>query len=109
MSGVDVRSLKLKFGWDHFRIVTQGLDFGLDELTPDELAECLNEICPCGRKKHSAEYLKKVRSLIRRVATSRSKKIITKNHDNTVQHNRIKEGFIQGIIGGWQNSEVLRS
>lgn len=73
MCGVDLGSLKLKFSWDHFQIITQGLDFGLDKLTPDELAECLDQICPCGRKKHSAEYLKKVRSLIRKAGKRLSK------------------------------------
>ena len=28
----------LKFSWDHFDLLTQGLDFGLETLTPDELA-----------------------------------------------------------------------
>jgi hypothetical protein len=72
MCGVDLSSLKLKFGWDHFRIITQGLDFGLDSLNSDELSECLNQICPCGQK-HSPEYLKKLRSRIRQAGTRLSK------------------------------------
>jgi hypothetical protein len=57
--------LKLKFSLDHFQILTSGLDFGLDKLTPDELADCLDEICPCSQK-HSPEYLKKLCPRIKR-------------------------------------------
>jgi hypothetical protein len=56
--------LKLKYNWDHFSVIIQGLDFGLELLTPEELAECLDEICPCAQR-HSAEYLKKVRTSIK--------------------------------------------
>ena len=59
------RELKLRFELD-FQILTQGLDFGLKELTPEELAECLDEICPCGRHKHSSEYLKKLRTRMKK-------------------------------------------
>lgn len=60
--------LKLKFNWEQFSIITQGLDFGLGELTAEELADCLNEICPCGLK-HSPEYFKKVRTAIRQACS----------------------------------------
>ena len=46
-------------------IAKRRLNFGLDDLTSDELADCLDEICPCGQK-HSPEYLKKVRTQIKR-------------------------------------------
>jgi hypothetical protein len=59
-SGIRFEDLKLKFGFKHFQIPTNGLDFGLDKLTADELADCLNEICPC-QQRHSTEYLKKLR------------------------------------------------
>lgn len=64
ISGHGAKDLKLKFNWDHFFIIMQGLDYGLNELTPEELADCLNEICPCGLR-HSPEYFKKVRTAIR--------------------------------------------
>jgi hypothetical protein len=60
LSGVEFKNLKLKFAVEHFAIITQGSDFGLDALTPGELAECLDEICPC-HQRHSPEYLKKLR------------------------------------------------
>jgi hypothetical protein len=56
--------LKLKFAFDHFDLISSGLDFGLNRLDPYELAECLDEICYCGRAKHSATYVKKLRSRI---------------------------------------------
>lgn len=58
-------ALKLGRKWDHFSVLIQGLDFGLDRLTPEELAECLDEICPCGLR-HSVGYLKKIRTSIKK-------------------------------------------
>ena len=62
-NGANYENLKLKFS--HFGIIWQGLNFGFDALTPDELADCLDEICPCGQK-HSPEYFKKLRTRIKR-------------------------------------------
>jgi hypothetical protein len=64
LSGSHFKDFKLKFSMNHFEILTSGFDFGLDKLMPDELADCLDEICPCSQK-HSPEYLKKVRTRIR--------------------------------------------
>ena len=66
------KDLKLKFNWDHFSVIIQGLDFGLDRLTAEELADCLSEICPCGQR-HSLEYLKKVRTSIKQACDRYSK------------------------------------
>lgn len=60
------KDFKLKFSVDHLDLLTSGFDSGLDKLTPDELGDCLDEICPC-EQKHSPEYLKKLRTRIRRV------------------------------------------
>ena len=56
--------LKLRFNYDHFALIVQGLDFGLDKLNELELAACLDEICPCAQK-HSVGYLKWLRGLIK--------------------------------------------
>lgn len=64
LSGVQFEDFRLKFGFDHFQIIIQGFDFGLQKLAPADLAECLDEICPCGQK-HSLEYLKKLRTRIK--------------------------------------------
>jgi hypothetical protein len=66
-SGNGFRDLKLKFSWDHWNIIASGLDFGFDRLDHYEMAECLDEMCPCGQPKHSAEYLKKLRTQIKKV------------------------------------------
>lgn len=58
-----LRNLKLKFNLDHFQIIGEGLNFGLNKLNEWELAECLDDICPCSQR-HSAQYLKKLRSQI---------------------------------------------
>jgi hypothetical protein len=63
-SGVHFEDFKLKFGLDHFQLFAQGFDFGIDKLMPDELADCLDEICPC-QQRHSPEYLKKLRTRIK--------------------------------------------
>jgi hypothetical protein len=68
-SGLAFKDFKLKFSMDHFDIITHGADFGLSNLTPDELAECFDEICPCGLK-HSPEYLKKLRTRIKHASKS---------------------------------------
>jgi hypothetical protein len=62
--GKHFKDFKLKFSLNHFQILTSGFDFGLDKLTPNELADCLDKICPCSQK-HSPEYLKKLRTRIR--------------------------------------------
>jgi hypothetical protein len=56
-------TLKLKFNFTHFKIMVQGLDFGLKGLNEWELAYCLDEICPCSQK-HSRHSLKKLRKQI---------------------------------------------
>jgi len=67
LNGGLLRDFKLKFSSDHFDIITHGLDFGFNKLTSDELAECLDEICPC-EQRHSPEYLKKLRPRIRKAS-----------------------------------------
>ena len=62
---VPLADLKLKFNYDHFTLIVQGLDFGLNRLNEFELAACLDEICPCAQR-HSVEYLKRLRRLIRK-------------------------------------------
>lgn len=52
---------KMKFKLTHFKIIVEGLDFGLKKLNEVELAHCLDEICPC-LQRHSPEYLKKLRA-----------------------------------------------
>jgi hypothetical protein len=41
-----------------------GLDFGLDILTANELADCFDALCTCGAKQHDPENLRKLRTRI---------------------------------------------
>jgi hypothetical protein len=50
---------------DHSDIIELGLNLGLNKLTEDELADCLDAICPCG-KSHDADALKKQRARVRK-------------------------------------------
>jgi hypothetical protein len=59
--GRSFEAMRLKFALDHFQIILDGIDYGLNKLNETELAKCLDDICPCGRWKHSAEYLKKLK------------------------------------------------
>jgi hypothetical protein len=46
---------------DHAALLEFGLDLGLSILVPEELADCFDALCPCG-KVHDADALKKQRS-----------------------------------------------
>jgi hypothetical protein len=49
-----------RFDLDHSALFEMGLGFGLEDLTADDVEECFDKLCPCG-KKHDAEALKKQR------------------------------------------------
>ena len=46
---------------DHSALLVLGLDVGLSVLSPEELADCFDVLCPCG-KVHDADVLKKQRA-----------------------------------------------
>jgi hypothetical protein len=60
---VDPNKLKFKTDLDHFTLITSGLGMGFENLRPDELADCFDELCPC-RKPHFSENLSKLRARI---------------------------------------------
>src|ERR1700676_3172058 len=49
----------------HAEIIELGFGLGLDKLTGDELADCLEEVCPCGND-HDADALKKKMATVRK-------------------------------------------
>jgi hypothetical protein len=49
----------------HSEIMELGLSLGLDALTDEELADCFDEFCACG-KAHDADALKKQRARVRK-------------------------------------------
>lgn len=63
-TGGGYRNLRLKFNLDHFELIVQGLDFGMDELNDIGLGYCFDEICPCGSR-HSGEFLRKLRTRVK--------------------------------------------
>jgi hypothetical protein len=63
-SGNRFDDLQLKFNLTHFQVIVRGFAFGLKRLNQWELADCLDEICPCGSEQHSPEYLGKLRTRI---------------------------------------------
>lgn len=48
----------------HFNFMAHGLNFGLDTLSPDELADCFDALCSCGIQQHDPENLRKLRTNI---------------------------------------------
>jgi len=50
-----------KGDYDHSGLFLIGFSMGLNDLTAEELADCFEELCPCG-KLHDADALKKQRS-----------------------------------------------
>jgi len=59
----DPNKLKFKTDLDHFDLVVAGLDLGIKSLSTDELADCFDALCPCG-KPHDPENLRKLRQRI---------------------------------------------
>jgi hypothetical protein len=49
---------------DHLTLFEIGFDLGLNELSSEELADCFDAVCPCGRS-HDADSLKKQRGRLR--------------------------------------------
>ena len=57
---------------DHRQILEVGLSLGLEKLTAEELADCFDQICPCGEN-HDADAMKKHRARVsKEVQTARS-------------------------------------
>jgi hypothetical protein len=60
---VDPNRLRFKTDIDHFDLIVAGLDLGIELLTPKELADCFDELCPCGLP-HFPDLLSKLRTRI---------------------------------------------
>jgi hypothetical protein len=65
----DPEKLKFKFDREHQLLIMMGLDFGIDSLTAEELADCFNELCACGAW-HSPENLRKLRTRTKQFLTA---------------------------------------
>jgi hypothetical protein len=60
---IDLNKVRYKTSVDHFGLVSLGLDLGILSLTANELADCFDALCPCG-KVHDPESLFKLRQRI---------------------------------------------
>jgi hypothetical protein len=60
---LDINKMHFKFDSHHIQIMTAGLKLGLRDLSPDELADCYDELCNCG-KPHDPENIKKLRTRV---------------------------------------------
>lgn len=60
---LDVNKMRFKFDSHHILIMQAGLELGLRGLSPDELADCYDELCHCG-KPHDPENMNKLRTRV---------------------------------------------
>ncbi len=60
---LDPNDMRFKIDRPHFNLMGFGLDFGLDKLTADELADCFDALCTCGMG-HDPENLRKLKARI---------------------------------------------
>jgi len=61
--------MRFKSDHTHFTLLGMGLDFGVATLTPNELADCFDKLCSCG-KIHDPENLRKLRTRILRTLSN---------------------------------------
>jgi hypothetical protein len=60
---LDVNKMNFKFDSHHILIMQTGLELGFRNLSPDELADCYDETCNCG-KSHDPENINKLRTRV---------------------------------------------
>jgi hypothetical protein len=60
---LDLNKMRFKFDGHHILIMQAGLELGLRALTSEELADCYDALCGCG-KSHSPDNLKKLRARV---------------------------------------------
>jgi len=60
-SELDPEKAKFKLDREHQVLLRYGLAFGIGALSAEELADCFDELCPCG-KTHFPENLRKLRT-----------------------------------------------
>jgi len=60
---LDPQKMNFKIDREHQMLVQCGLDLGIESLSPEELADCFDELCSCGRP-HIPENLRKFRTRV---------------------------------------------
>ena len=61
---LDPNDMRFKMDRPHFILMAFGLDFGLDKLTLNGLADCFDALCTCGIEQHDPENLRKLKARI---------------------------------------------
>lgn len=61
---LDPNGMRFKTELPHFLIMAFGLDFGLDNLTLNELADCFDALCTCRMETHDPDNLRKLKNRI---------------------------------------------
>jgi len=61
---LDPNAMRFKADRLHFNLMAFGLEFGLDKLTLNELADCFDALCACGKEPHDPDNLRKLRKSI---------------------------------------------
>jgi hypothetical protein len=59
----DPENIAFKMDREHQVLIQYGLSFGIESISAEELADCFNELCPCG-KTHFPENLRKLRARV---------------------------------------------
>jgi hypothetical protein len=60
---LNINNMRFKFDSQHIQIMQSGLELGLRDLSPVELADCYDELCNCG-KAHEPENMKRLRARV---------------------------------------------
>lgn len=58
---LDPNKMRFKFDSDHIQLLQAGSHLGLESLSPEELADCFDALCLCGRS-HDPDNLRKLRT-----------------------------------------------
>jgi hypothetical protein len=61
---IDPNKIRFKNDRIHFNFMAFGLNFGLDNLSLNELADSFDALCTCGIERHDPENLRKLRKSI---------------------------------------------
>src|SRR5262249_54018962 len=61
---LDPNKMHFKTDLPHFLLMAFGLDFGLDRLTLNELADCFDALCDCCTEAHDPDNLRKLKNRI---------------------------------------------
>jgi hypothetical protein len=73
---LDVEEQRFKVDIQHHILMIAGLDLGIDKLNPEELADCFDSLCTCGRP-HFSENLRKLRTrLTKALAKAKASAVI---------------------------------